>query len=297
MISPDILSPINIDSSTKEEIAKKRVRETAEKYNLDTDGELNEVDVGYLSGAIARTHSERDGASVVFDNESFFDQSKAGQELAALHELLHVKQFNKSLGEWAYNEIDASEEFSRELDTGYKTSDDLEGEVELITDSVFPYSFSSFYPYQKASKKNEWEQKGFDLEEELFDEAKQEVENNYDTRSEPEIYGIAIEDNVYHEVGNIAGFDYEFTAFGEHADTYGPEIAKVYREILSGYLEPEEDYFDSGALEDFGNYWKSLEKAYDEDAEYTSNEDEPLLEGTPEAESAQNVAENDPTGA
>lgn len=239
-----------IEPAIKEEIARTRVNEISEKYGLDLDGELDDIDTGYLDGAIARTVSDRDGVSVVFDENDFFDKSKTEQELTTLHELLHVKQFNNSLGDWAQNERGASREFANELDTGYKTVGDLEGEVESITGEVFPYSLPSAYPYQKAKKQQEFEQKGFDLQDELFEDAKQEVENSYELPG-AEIYDFAIEDGFYYETGSIGGFEYEFMAVGDKMGLYGPELAESYREWISDYVKPEKDQGDTEYLEGY----------------------------------------------
>lgn len=227
---------LDIKPSVKEEIAKKRVKETVENYNLDIDGEIEDIEVGYLPGANAATVPEKDGASLIFDEENFFNSSEAKQQRTTLHELLHVKQFNDTLGEWAYNERGVSEDFAQELDTGYKTVKDLEGEVEMITDRIFSSSLPSPYPYEKANKQSEFKRKGFDIDSELADqieEAGNEILNQYRDVD----YSGTLE-SIYAESGSFAGIEYDFIYIGPDAEYNGEETIRGYLEMMNDVLEP-----------------------------------------------------------
>lgn len=229
-----MIHSLDVNNQTKEEVAKKRVLDVAERYNLDIEGELDEVSVGYLGPYTLGQASWNGRTEISFDNKNFFSRSKEQQELTALHELLHVKQFNKSLGEWADKNFDISPEFRQELDSNYKSRADMEGEVEVLINELIDTNFGA-YPYWQKQKESELTAKGIDVGSELM----KDIEALEDEIMEEyrEIYTQFEMPGIYHEKGSYKGIGYEFSVFGTDSQ-YGEEVVEDYLETVSEILEP-----------------------------------------------------------
>lgn len=242
-----MISSVDVKPSVKEEIAKKRVKDVADRYNLDVGSELQDVEVDYLGPYTLGQASWNGDTKISFDRNNFFSQSKEQQELTALHELLHVKQFNQSLGDWASENFDISPEFREELDAGYKNRADMEGEVELLIDKMVDTDFGA-YPYWKRQKETELEAKGIDVESELvndIEELENEVLDQY-----RQIYSQFKLPGIYHETGSYEGMEYEFSIIGSDS-IYGEEVVEDYLETISEILEPEKAIDARNSNEDY----------------------------------------------
>lgn len=219
------------------------------------------------------------------ENPYAFQQLSEGEKLnASAHEILESKQVNGFLGEELKRTHGISDEFADFLNYAQTEFPNhlREGMTQALTNRVLPDGETTgrrFYPDETNVFESLVDAAGFDLEEELFDEAKQEVEEGYSMPG-MEAYDFAIAEGFYYETGSVAGIDYEFMAMGDQIGFYGPELARAYRQTLSGLsgLDAEletggddDSYFDDGNLEDFGRHWDALEKAYDEQAEYSGD--------------------------
>lgn len=230
LISPKVP---DIDPGIKREIARKRIQDTAKEYGLDIQGELDGVDVDYLEpGVKAVTTFDGVNTEITFDY-SIFGRSKTEQELTALHELLHVKQFNNTLDEWLEQTFDAND-LAEEVNNGYQSAGEMEGEAEVIVDALFDHQYRSPYPYEKLRKEKELGEKGIDVETELTEDIenlKNELLGGY-----KEIYDTVEAKNIYKEKGEFTGIEYEFTIVGEDAKN-GEKEVNEYLEQLSDALE------------------------------------------------------------
>lgn len=183
------------------------------------------------------------------ENPYAFQQLSQGEKLnASAHEILESKQMNGFLGEELKQTHDISEEFADFLNYAQTEfpNEIREGMTQAITNKILPHGEGTgkrFYPEQTDIFESLVEAQGFDLEEELFDEAKQEVQENYGA-ADNEIYDFAIEDNFYYEKGNVAGVDYEFMAVGEGMELYGSNIAEQYKENIIDYVAPGSGMYD-----------------------------------------------------
>lgn len=220
------------------EDVRKRVFQVAEDYGLDVGEELDKVGVKYLGTYVnARTSKQGPSLRIDFDSENFFKMSEEEQRRTILHELIHIKQFNNSLDEWAAEEFDVSEEFAEKLDgTIWEDVKSVEGETELILSSFFPEEGSS-YPYAQDSKEKEMESLGLDIESEITDEIDEEAEEILDEYRE--IENIEVDGDLYLEEGSIGGIDYSVALIGEEASEEGPRKAEEY---LKAEIEKEIEY-------------------------------------------------------
>ncbi|MFB6100418.1 MAG: hypothetical protein ABEK16_04035 [Candidatus Nanohalobium sp.] len=236
------LAPVQT-AKPREEKIRERVFQVAEDYGLDIEQELDEVGVKYLGTYVnARTSKAGSKLRIDFDFRNFFKQSEEEQRRTILHELIHVKQFNNSLDEWAQDEFDVSDRFAEKLDgTIWEGVKSVEGETELILSSFFPEENSS-YPYAESSKERELDSLGLDIDSEITDEIEDEAEEILDEYRE--IDNIEIEENSYLEEGSIGDFDYSVAVMGEDAPEKGPRQVEDY---LTGEIEKGVDYGPSVA--------------------------------------------------
>lgn len=199
----------------------------AEEYGLDVEKELDKVGVKYLGTYVsARTSKQGPDLRIDFDSHNFINKTREEQNRTVLHELIHVKQFNNSLGKWASEEFNVSEEFSDKLDgTICEDVKSIEGETEMILSTLIPEQEVS-YPYAKSQKQLELESDGIDAESELMDEIEEEAGQIMDEYRE--IENIQIEENIYVEEGSIIGEDYTVAVLGEEAPTKGPKQVEEY---------------------------------------------------------------------
>lgn len=188
------------------------------------------------------------------ENPYAFQQLSEGEKLnASAHEILESKQVNGFLGEELKQTHDISDEFAGFLNyaqTEFPNSI-REGMTQALTNQILPEGERTgkrFYPKETDIFESLVEGEGFDLEEELFDEAKNEVEQNYRSGSS-EIYDFATGEDLYYETGNVGGLDYEFMAIGDKMELYGPEIANQYKENLVDYVAPGSGMYDLEGLE------------------------------------------------
>ena len=232
------MSLVSLQQDSRKQEMEERVHEVAEEYGLDIEEELDEVDVKYLGTYVnARTSKEGPNLRIDFDSHNFFNQSEEEQRRTILHELIHIKQFNNSLDEWAQDEFDVSDEFAEKLGgTIWEGVKSVEGETELILSSFFPDDDSS-YPYAQSSKERELESRGLDIDSEITDEIDEEAEDILDEYRE--IDNIEIEENSYLEEGSIGDIDYSVAVMGEDAPEKGPRQVEDY---LTSEIEDSLEY-------------------------------------------------------
>ena len=188
---------------------EERINRVAKQYGLDIEGELDEVGVKYL-GTYVNAQASKQGTNfrIDFDSTNFFKMNSERQRRTILHELIHIKQFNNSLSDWAKDEFNASEELAEKLDgTIWEDVKSIEGETELILSNFFPEEESS-YPYARSRKEKEFESidldEEFDTEDELDDiiEEYKLEENSWK------------EEDMYLEEGEFKGEEYSVAVFG-----------------------------------------------------------------------------------
>lgn len=243
----DIATP-EIDAELKEEIARKRIHEVSEKYNMGIEDVEVEFDSTMPYNILGRTTTRRYGDSdpKVVVGDSFLEANEAQQLRTMAHEGFHVKQFRGEETDWLQEEFGVSDDFSREVERAWQTGkvDEIEGITEVVVDNLLPFG-SSGYPYKKRAKEKELEAKGIDVESELVEDI------------EDEIYGLIYEykqvwnsfeqDGLYIEEGTVGDFSYTAVSLGE----YEPEekINEYLGELLTEDYEKmlEEDY-SSGSL-------------------------------------------------
>lgn len=233
-------------SDKKAQKLRKRVFQVARDYSLDIEGELDQIGVNYLGTYVnARTKKEGGRVKIDFDSHNFFQLSKERQRRTILHELIHVKQFNNSLDDWAKQEFDVSEDFAEKLDgTIWEDVKSVEGETELILSSFFPDEDSS-YPYAQGFKRREFESDGIDIDSEITQQIEEETEeilNKY-----REIENIEVEENIYIEEGSIGETNYKIAIVGGNALQYGPKQ-------VENYLEEEIEEPDYSHVSNTDNY-------------------------------------------
>jgi len=213
---------------------RERVLEVAEDYGLEIEDELDEVGVKYL-GTYVNAQASKQGPNfrVDFDSTNFFKMDEERQRRTILHELIHIKQFNNSLSEWAQDEFDASDELAEKLDgTIWEDVRSIEGETELILSNFFPEEEST-YPYAQSRKEKEFE--GIDLDSELdIEDEAEEILDEY-----REIDESWEEDGLYIEEGQFNGEDYTIAVLGtEKAE----EKAEDYIISNINYEAESQDY-------------------------------------------------------
>ena len=222
------------------------VLEVARDYSLDVAGELDEVGVKYL-GTYVNAQASKEGSNfrIDFDSTNFFNQSEERQRRTILHELIHIKQFNNSLSDWACNEFDVSDEVAEKLDgTIWEDVRSVEGETELLLSTFFPEQEST-YPYAQSRKETEFE--GIDLEDEIgIDEDDHSIYR--------EIEEITVEDNIYIEEGTLNGEDYSVAVMSDYTVEEGFQKAQEYiqNEIANDVEYGPENQADTSS--DFDEY-------------------------------------------
>lgn len=220
-----------IETQTHQDM-EQQVEQVAEEFNLEIEEELDEVGVKYLGGYTnARTSKTGAKTRIDFDSQSFFDKTEKRQKRIILHELIHVKQFENQLSDWAEKEFGVSEKFSDELeDTIWQDVRDIEGETEILLSTLFPEEQSS-YPYHKQAKQRELESKGIDVEEEM-----QHEENSLYR----EVDSIEIGENIYREEGVLNNEEYTVAVIGDKAAEKGPaEVENYLEETINDYMTEE----------------------------------------------------------
>lgn len=217
----------------------------AELTGIDPEFDSVTVDPSLDTNVPAATRFQKKGMYEKTDfveNPYAFQQLSKGEKLnASAHEILESKQVNGFLGEELKETHDISDEFADFLNYAQTEfpNDIREGMTQALTNKILPEGERTgrrFYPEQTDIFESLLEGQGFDLEEELFEDVKNEVEaGDYTLGSNNEIYDFAIDDNLYYEKGNVAGIDYEFMAIGEGMGMYGSEIADQYKQGMLEY--------------------------------------------------------------
>lgn len=199
--------------------SKRRLQEKVDKVSKEFQlNAVENIETGYLEeNAVARTSFDGMNIGIKFDRHDFFQLPEKQKKKVILHELLHVKQFQNSLGDWLRTSFRASEKFIREFES-LKNVDDMEGEVEILVENLMPEINSSSYPHQKERREREIKQKGLNPEEELLEEVK-ELEREI-------IRGYSCENNSSSK---------ELTA--ELDDTYPSYSSSFTMEAVDSYLE------------------------------------------------------------
>lgn len=242
---------------TGQPVSEQYIDAAAELTGLDPEFDSVTVDSTLDTNVPAATRFQKNGLYEKTDfveNPYVFQQLSQGEKLnASAHEILESKQVNGFLGEELKKTHDISDEFADFLNyaqTEFPNSI-REGMTQALTNKILPEGEKTgqrFYPDETDVFESLIEGKGFDLEEELFNEAKQEVENNYDGLNS-EVYEVAIGNDFYYETGNVGGFDYEFMAVGDKMGFYGPEIANQYREDAFDHVAPGSGMYDLDSLD------------------------------------------------
>jgi len=234
--------------------AEEHVETAAELTGLDPEFDSIVADNSLDRDVPAATRFQKKGLyerTDFVENTYAFQQLSEGEKLnASAHEILESKQMNGFLGEELKQSHGISDEFADFLNYAQTEfpNNVREGMTQAITNKILPEGERTgqrFYPDETDIFESLVEGKGFDLEEELFDEAKNEVEQNYSS----EIYDFAISDDFYYEAGNVGGLDYEFMAVGDKMGVYGSEIATQYKENLVDYVAPGSGMYDLDSLD------------------------------------------------
>lgn len=242
---------------TEQLVSEPYIDTAAELTGLDPEFDSVTVDSSLDTNVPAATRFQKKGLyerTDFVENPYAFQQLSKGEKLnASAHEILESKQMNGFLGEELKKSHDISDEFADFLNYAQTEfpNDIREGMTQALTNKILPKGEETgqrFYPDETDIFESLVEGKGFDLEEELFDEVKQEVEDNYE-RLDAEVYDFAIDNDFYYEAGNVAGLDYEFMALGDKMDFYGPEIAQEYKENMFEYVAPGSGMYDLDSLD------------------------------------------------
>lgn len=238
----DISVP-EVDPELKEEIARKRIREVSDKYNMGIEDVEVEFDSTLPYNILGRTTASRYGNSEpkVVVGESFLEANEVEQLRTMAHEGFHVKQFRDEETDWLQDEFGVSEDFSREVERAWQTGkvDEVEGITEVVVDKMLPFG-SSGYPYQKRAKEKELEAKGIDVESELVEDIEDEIYGVIDEYKE--VWNSFEHGDLYFEEGAVGGFSYTAVSLAE----YEPEdkINEYLGEILTEDYDKmlEKDY-------------------------------------------------------
>jgi hypothetical protein len=241
------IATTGLDAEIKEEIARKRLYEVSEKYNMGIEDVEVEFDSTLPYNVLGRTTKHRYSGSdpKVVVGDSFLEANEAEQLRTMAHEGFHVKQFRDEETNWLQNEFGISQDFSREVDKAWKYGDvsDIEGITELVVDNLMPFG-SSGYPYEKKKKEKELEAKGIDVESELVEDIENEIYGIIDEYKQ--VWNSFEQGGLYFEEGSIGDFSYTAVSLGE----YEPEekINEYLGEILTEDYEEmlEEDYPSDG---------------------------------------------------
>lgn len=241
---------------TDQPLSEPYIDTASELTGLEPEFDSVTVDPSLNTNVPAATRFQKKGLyerTDFVENPYAFQQLSQGEKLnASTHEILESKQMNGFLGEELKQTHGISDEFADFLNYAQTEfpNDIREGMTQAITNTILPEGEKTgqrFYPEQTDIFESLLEGKGFDLEEELFDEAKQEVETGYDSQSE--VYDFAIDDDFYYETGSIGGLDYEFMAVGDKMDVYGPAIAESYKQDTFDYIAPGSGMYDLEGLD------------------------------------------------
>lgn len=242
---------------TSDPVSKDFIDTAAELTGLDPEFDSVKVDSSLDTNVPAATRFQKKGLyerTDFVENPYAFQQLSQGEKLnASAHEILESKQVNGFLGEELKETHDISDEFADFLNYAQTELPNSirEGMTQALTNKVLPdgeTTGQNFYPDETDIFESMIEGKGFDLEEELFDEAKQEIDDNYESLNS-EVYDFAIDDDFYYETGNMAGLDYEFMAVGDKMDVYGPELANQYKENVIDYVAHGSNMYDIDSLD------------------------------------------------
>lgn len=237
--------------------AEEYVKEAASLTGLEPDFDSITVDPQLDENVPAATRFKKKGLYETTDfveNPYAFQQLSKGEKLnASAHEILESKQMNGFLGEELKQSHQISEEFADFLNyaqTEFPNSI-REGMTQAITNTILPdgeRTGKNFYPEETDVFETIVEGAGFDLKEELFEEAKEEVSDDYGI-PEAEIYDFEIADDIYYESGEVGGVKYEFMAVGDKMSVYGPDLANQYKRSVIDYVPPGSGMYDLDSLD------------------------------------------------
>lgn len=237
----------------REERLEKKVNDVAESFGMDISDELGGIEVSYLQPNVnAQTFTENGQVKISFNSSNFFEKSESQRERIILHELVHVKQFNHSLHEWASDRFNVSDDFKEELmDSIWEDVRDIEGETEMIVSNLMDGKGS--YPHEKVAKENELASKGFDIDSELSQDIEEEMDQLY-----KEVSNVEVGENIYIEEGEIDGVEYTVAVMGEYAPEKGPAQVESYLEqsfeAYESDLVIEEEYvMDDSEISDISD--------------------------------------------
>lgn len=208
----------------------RRIDSVSEEFGLEARDEIDRVEIEYIPGAIAQTRFNGAEIEVAFDREKFFEMPEVERDRTTLHELLHVKQFNRTLTDWLGERFGVREEARNKFRSASKNLGDIEAEVELILEQLFPEASGSSYPREKHRRKRELRQQDIDVTE-LFEEVEEleekAREEDVDLNPEKAYSG--------HETGYLENFT------GDLWDDMGEYLEKG-SEMLENYFSSGDEY-------------------------------------------------------
>jgi len=242
---------------TSQPVSEPYIDTAAELTGLDPEFDSVTVDSSLDANVPAATRFQKKGLyerTDFVENPYAFQKLSQGEKLnASTHEILESKQVNGFLGEELKQTHGISDDFADFLNYAQTEfpNEIREGMTQALTNKILPEGEKTgqrFYPDETDIFESLVKGQGFDLEDELFDEVKTEVENDY-SFDNTEIYDFAVEDGFYYESGSVGGFDYEFMASGDKMGVYGPEIASQYKQNMIDYLSPGTVMYDLDGLD------------------------------------------------
>lgn len=249
-----------IDGEIKEEIAKNKIKEVEDQFNLNISQEIDNItyepNLSYDQGAVAQTRANSNGQIEVAFGDSFFNNpgpdylQDIRQKRTALHELIHVSDFSNRIDE-DLQRLGASQEFIQEWNTNpfYRSTEETEALTEITVDQLLEEDIGSAYPYDKRRKEKELQRKGVDpqidnsinqADNDLLQEM-QELENQIKNA-----YGIPAE--TYQEPNTEIYIDSGENYFGITLENSSKEFTEQYSVIMYGddvgsYLEEMQDQY------------------------------------------------------
>lgn len=220
-----------IDPEIKQEIARQRLYEVNEKYNLGIEDVELEFDSTMPYNILGRTVDDYGDGQKIVVGDSFLESSETEQLKTMAHEGFHVKQFRNEEVEWLEQEFDVSEEFSHHVEKAWRSGDEdeIEAITETVVDNLLPFDSNTGYPYEKKRKERELEAKGIDVESELVKDMEDELYGFTDELRQ--VYESFVSDDIYVETGSFAGMSYTAVAYeGSDSDIYGFAAVADYLE-------------------------------------------------------------------
>lgn len=259
MIDQSFFQP-DVEDSLKEEIAKRKISEVEDRFDLEISGEVDQVSYDpslSYQGAVAQTRVKPAGDIELAFGEHFFDPSvpeylrDVRQERTVLHELLHVSDFTDRIEE-DLEYLGAPDDFIQEWSSSpfHRPVSETEALTEIAVDELLEEDIGSGYPYEKRRKERELERRGVDTEfgdagSGLVEDIQEEIDGIFDYQKE--VYDSFETGNVYMESGEFEDFQYTAVVVGyddpgEKVNEYLEEVEGIY----NSYSNEEEVGAEAG---------------------------------------------------